>query len=403
MNIFLARQPIFDHNLQVIAYELLFRDGVDNLFTAKDKHQATSYIMADSLLHFEVDKLTDGKKAFINTTLEVLVDECVLLLPSQYYSVEVTESVPADPQVLAACRRLREHGYAVILDDFDFSPDRLPLLEVADMVKIDILHTPKERQRHYLQHYGGRGFTFLAEKVETQEDFAYARDFGYTFFQGYFFSKPMIVAKQDVPGIKFYYLRMLQEINRPDLDLGQLDDIIRRDVSLTFKLLKYINSPFFGLQSVVTSIQHAMVVLGEKELRKWACLIAMGRLGEDKPAELVMNTLIRARFCESLARLAGMPTRAQDLFLMGIFSNVHVIVGRPLEEILEAIPIAEEVKAALFGRHNRFREILELVLAYEKGNWPLLTELVILNHLPEEQIPVLYLQAVEWAGQSIRS
>ncbi|PIY20778.1 MAG: diguanylate phosphodiesterase, partial [Deltaproteobacteria bacterium CG_4_10_14_3_um_filter_60_8] len=190
---------------------------------------------------------------------------------------------------------------------------------------------------------------------------------------------------------------------RPDIDLQQLDDIIRHDVSLTFKLLKYINSPFFGLQSVVTSIQHAMVVLGEKELRKWACLIALGRLGEDKPAELVVNTLIRARFCESLAPLAGLPTRSQDLFLMGIFSNVHVIVGRPLEEILETIPIAEEVKAALFGRHNRFREILELVVAYEKGNWPLVTELVIRNHLPEDQIPVLYLQAVEWAGQSIRA
>lgn len=403
MNIFLARQPIFDRNLQVIAYELLFRDGVENLFTAKDKHQATSFLMADSLLHFEVDKLTDGKKAFINSTREVVVDGCVLLLPNQYYGVEITESIPADPQVLAACRQLREHGYTVILDDFDFSPDRLPLLEVADMVKIDILHTPRERQRQFLQNYGDHGFTFLAEKVETQEDFVYARDFGYTFFQGYFFSKPLIVAKQDVPGIKFHYLRMLQEINHPDLDLQQLDDIIRRDVSLTFKLLKYINSPFFGLQSVVTSIQHAMVVLGEKELRKWACLIAMGRLGEDKPEELVVNTLIRARFCESLAPLAGLPTRAQDLFLMGIFSNVHVIVGRPLEEILETIPIAEEAKAALFGTHNRFREILELVLAYEKGNWPLVTELVILNHLPEPQIPALYLQAVAWAGQSIRA
>jgi len=308
------------------------------------------------------------------------------------------------PCLLLSCRY--HNGFKWFLKDlhpFDFSPDRLPLLEVADMVQIDILHTPKNRQRHFLEQHGGNGLTFLAEKVETQEDYAYARDFGYSFFQGYFFSKPLIVAKQDVPGIKFHYLRMLQEINRPDIDLQQLDDIIRHDVSLTFKLLKYINSPFFGLQSVVTSIQHAMVVLGEKELRKWACLIALGRLGEDKPAELVVNTLIRARFCESLAPLVGLPTRSQDLFLMGIFSNVHVIVGRPLEEILETIPIAEEVKAALFGRHNRFREILELVVAYEKGNWPLVTELVIRNHLPEDQIPFLYLQAVEWAGQSIRA
>lgn len=403
MNIFLARQPIFNRDLQVVAYELLFRDGVENLFTASDKCQATSYLMADSLLHFEVDKLTDGKKAFINSTREVLIDEYVLLLPKQYYGVEITECIPADAAVLAACRKLREHGYTVILDDFDFSPDRLSLLTVADMVKIDILHTPRDRQRQFLEKYSGNALTFLAEKVETQEDFAYARDFGYTFFQGYFFSKPLIVAKQDVPGIKFHYLRMLQEINRPDLDLQQLDDIIRRDVSLTFKLLKYINSPFFGLQTVVTSIKHAMVVLGEKELRKWACLIALGRLGEDKPEELVMNTLIRARFCESLAPLLGMPTRSQDLFLMGIFSNVHVIVGRPLEEILETIPIAEEAKAALFGNHNRFREILELVVAYEQANWPLCTELIIHNHLPEEKLPVLYLQAVEWAGQSFRT
>ncbi len=402
MSTFLARQPIFDQKFKVIAYELLFRESAENIFSAADSVEATHRLMMDSFLNFEVERLTDGKKAFINLTREILLTESVFLLPSKFYCVEITEDIPADSAVLDACRKLKEKGYTIILDGFEFEEQRLPLLDFADLVKIDIMKMDRQRQDDVLKHYCRDNLSFLAAKVETPEDLEVCKDIGFDYFQGFFFSKPVIVSQKKVPGIKVQYLQMLSEINQKEISLDEVDAIIKRDVSLAYKLLRHINSSFFGMRNEITSIQHALVVLGEDEIRKWACLIAMGKMGTDKPEELVTSTLIRARFCESLAPSLHMQNKAQDLFLMGIFSNVHVIVGRPLEEILASLPIAKEVRDALLNVEGQFRDILGIVTAYEKGKWKDFATISRRHKLEEDQIPTLYLDAVEWATSCMK-
>lgn len=402
MNTFLARQPIFDRKYKVIAYELLFREGAENFFSSTDSVEATGRLMADSFLDFDVEKVTDGKKAFINLTREILLSESVLLLPNKFYCVEITEDIPADNDVLNACRKLKKKGYTIILDGFDFDTSRLPLLEVANLIKVDIMRMDRNQQNEVIKRYCRDDLPFLAAKVETPEDLEVCQAMGFLYFQGYFFSKPVMLSQKDVPGIKFQYLQMLNEINKPEISKKEVEAIIKRDVSLAYKLLRYINSSFFGMRNEITSIHHALVVLGEDEIRKWACLIAMGKMGEDKPEELVTSTLIRARFCEALAPCLKMHNKAQDLFLMGIFSNVHVIVGRPLDEILSSLPIAREVREALLGGDGKFSDILGIVTAYEKGKWKEFATLSSKHKLVEDQIPTLYLDAVEWTSACMK-
>jgi len=400
MNIFIARQPIVDRNRNVFAYELLFRNSLENYFVqGTDPNEATSWLMSDSVLQFGLDMLLGDRKVFINFTRELMVKDCVALLPDQFYALEISENTPPNPEIIEACNRLKEHGYYLAIDNFTFQSEEHSILEFADIVKIDVKALGSALQKKIIKQYSPKK-TFIAEKVETNEEFIEAKEAEYKYFQGYFFSKPVIISRKDIPGSKLQYLHLLKEINNPDLEINQLVPIIKRDLSLSYKLLKYINSSFFGLRHVIKSIQHALVVMGEKEVRKWACLIALGKLGEDKPPILIVTSLIRAKFCEALSSLIQQQDRSQDFFLLGMFSLVDAIVGRPMDELLLELPLDEEIKAALLGGKNLCRDILELVVAYEKGEWGKLSALTETLSIEEEKIPGLYLQSVDWANQS---
>lgn len=242
----------------------------------------------------------------------------------------------------------------------------------------------------------------VAEKVETRSELHQASEMGYTYFQGYFFSKPEIIVAQDIPGYKLNYLRVLQAVNQPEINLVELENIIKLEPSLTYKLLRYLNSAFFGFRTEIRSIHHALALLGEEELKKWASLIAMAAMGSDKPPELVVNVIIRAVFCESLAPQIGMLNRAADLFLLGMMSLIDAILDRPLPEILEKMPISNEIKEALLGGENRFRDVYETVLAYETADWREFAKKARKLNLHEETVPELYLKSVEWAKNTFQ-
>lgn len=401
MDLFIARQPIFDKERALFAYELLFRDGPENYFHHADSLEATSNLISESILSFGLEMLSSGHRLFINASREVILEESFTLLPSDKCVVEVVEDVGPDEEVLAACRRLKEKGYVIALDDFAFQPEKHLLIDLADIIKIDIKTIGLSLQRKMVARFR-HDKILIAEKVETEEDFIQARDAGYDYFQGYFFSRPVMISKKEVPGIKIQYLLLMEEILKPELELGELEAVIKRDVSLAFKLLNYINSPVFGLLHAIKSIRHALVVLGEREVRKWACLMAMGRIGEDQPHELVVTALFRARFCETLAPLIGNRKQSQDFFLMGMFSLVDTIVGRPIEEILMTFPLAEEIKSALLGGKNLYSDVLDLVRAYERGDWKGLDKSIGRLGLEEKVLPEIYLAALEWAGHGLR-
>jgi EAL and modified HD-GYP domain-containing signal transduction protein len=301
VEVHVARQPIFDSEKQVIGYELLFRNGKDDFFPGMDADQATADVINSSFFLKVVDDLTGGKKAFVNFSPRFLRHEMMTMLPSQMLVVEVSENGEVDATALAACKRLKEQGYWVVIDDFVFRQQSEALVQVADMVKVDFLKTKDPERRNIALKLAGTKVALLAEKIETYYDFKQAKELGYRFFQGYFFGRPEVFSGRDIPGYTVNYLNMLREASRVDVDFDKLEQIVRRDVALSFKMLKFINSAFFGLRNKVSSVKQALVLLGRKEILKWISLLALQNMAQDKPDELVVLSLSRARFGELLA------------------------------------------------------------------------------------------------------
>ncbi|MBP2633841.1 MAG: diguanylate phosphodiesterase [Firmicutes bacterium] len=393
-----ARQPIFDTNLNVFGYELLFRNSCRNSYTAIDGDQATLDVITNSFLFIGVDTLTYGKKAFINFTANSLKNNLPAMLPKELIGVEILEDIIPDEEIINACKKLKKNGYLLILDDFVFSPAYLPLIKLADIIKVDFRNTPQNECKELIQRLRSYPIKFLAEKVETQEEFQSARHMGYSYFQGYFFCKPLILSGKTLPSYKTNYLRILREINQPEIDFKKIETIIKQDVSLSYKLLKFINSSIFGFKTTISSLQHALTLLGQKEISKWISLIALKGVAEDKPSELILNSLIRARFAEKLATTRMSKSRSSDAFLMGMLSHIDVLLDRPLTAILNEISLDEEIKQALLEKeHNQFFILYKLILTYESGNWVdysvYLAELGIDEHL----VLKAYRESLIWA------
>jgi EAL and modified HD-GYP domain-containing signal transduction protein len=239
----------------------------------------------------------------------------------------------------------------------------------------------------------------LAEKVETPADFQQAMRLGYSYFQDYFFCKPEIVSGKEMPAAKRNYLRFLQEVNQPQLNFDRLEDLIKHEVSLSARLLRYLNSAAMGLRHKLTSIKQAMAMLGEGPLRKWASLVAISALGEDKVPELLVTCLARARFCELLAAPSGMAGRELDMFLMGLFSAMDAVMDQPLDTMISQIPVPEDVSAALLGANTLLGQVCRLVLSFERGNLALTEMTARRLNIPVDQVSSLYCQAVAWADQ----
>jgi EAL and modified HD-GYP domain-containing signal transduction protein len=403
MDIFVARQPIFDRKRNVVAYELLFRSGTDNFFDFHDGDMAASRVIDESLLGFGLDKLTAGRRAFVNFTRRVLVKQLYTLLPSRYVVIELLETVEPDQEVIQACIDLKDQGYTLALDDFVFHPKFRPLIELADIIKVDFLLSDKAERQKLPGLLRGSGVELLAEKVETHEDLTEALDFGYKYFQGFFFCKPEIVQKKGIPGFKLNYLRFIQEVNRPDMDFDRLELIIKQEMSLSVKLLRYLNSAWFGWRHEVDSIRHAVRLLGERQIKKWASLVAMTGMGDDKPTELVVTSLIRARFCELLAPHVGLKHRDLELFLMGMLSLIDALMDRPLEDALAGISISADVKAALLGEDSPLSPVYQIVQAYERVDWDRLFSLASSLEIDGGTIAEMYADSVEWADEAFRA
>lgn len=400
MQVFVARQPIFDRRQHIFAYELLFRQGQDNYYSAADGDQATSQVIVNSFWLIGLPTLTGGKRAFINFTANLLKNEIVTMLPADQIAVEILETVDPTADIVEACRKIRKLGFLIVLDDFVFEPRFEPLMELADIIKIDFQITGIEEQITLIEMCRGKNIHFLAEKVETPEEFRQAMELGYTYFQGYFFSKPIIVAGQSIPKNKMVNFKLLQQISCSLLDLDKLEKLIEKDVFLTYMLLKYINSASFGFRASIRSIRQALALLGVKEAVKWAALIVTRELAQDKPQELVVISVMRARFCELLANEAGYKERGSDAFLVGLLSLIDALLDRPLADIMAELPVTPDVRAALLGTAGLFQDIYQLSLAYEQGNWQAVIIYAGKLHIAEARLPVLHMNSLAWYKES---
>lgn len=398
MEIFVARQPIFDINQNLFAYELLFRSGLENYFNVIDGDKATSDVIMNSIFFIGLKQLTGGRKAAINFTTNLLLDSIPSLFPSDQIIVEILETVEPGEEIIAVCRRLKQQGYILALDDFVMRDHQSPLIEYADIIKVDFGETNDEERKEIPQRLASCKARFLAEKVETLEEFKLAKTWGYSLFQGYFFSKPVISTGKSIPSSKVSHLQMLQQINQPDIEFDEMEQTIKRDMAMTYKLMRLINSAYFGLSVEIKSIKQALILLGVKEIKKWVSLLALEELGSDKPHELITRSIIRAKFCENIAMAVDREHEASELFLTGMFTVLDAIIDLPMADALEELPLSEEIKHALLGKSNKFSEILELVLRYEAGDWQGFADRAVRLPISESEIPDLYNDSLEWAN-----
>ncbi len=401
MDAFVARQPIFDANHRVYAYELLFRSGVENAFGNADPDTAAGRVIADSAAVFGFKSLTAGRKAFVNVTRQALTEGFFSLLPRELTVVELLETVEPDTEVVEACKAVKQAGYLLALDDFVDGPAYGAIVELADFIKVDFLQTTPEGRRDLANRYKS-SICLLAEKVETKEEHQEGIDLGYELFQGYYFCQPEIISRSQIPTNKFNYLRFLHEIAHAELDFDQLEEIIKQDVSLTVKLLRLLNSAAFGYSGRVDSVKQALMALGEKPIKRWATMLALGELGEDRPQELLTTCLIRARFCELLAPLTGMAANSDDLFLVGGLSLVDALVGRPMPEILEELAVSEQVRGALVRDDNPMARARQLAIAHERGDWLRVHDLGFDFQLAADEVSNQYREAVRWADVALQ-
>jgi len=400
MDIFYARQPIFDCRLRVFAYELLFRSGsTATTFDGSDAFTATAKVINAIFFSEDGQRLLRGKPAFINFPQEMLLSGAPEILPSSSTVVEVLETVEPTAEIVEACKRLHSRNYRLALDDF--APNRLnPLTRIADFVKIDYRATSPRDQQSIARRLGGTA-AMLAEKVESLAEFERARSMGYQYFQGYFFARPVITQAREIPSFKLNYLKILQDLRSSDFDAGRVARLITREPSLSYKLLRFVNSALIGSRNRIRSIAQALIYLGEEQARRWLSVIVILDLASDKPGELLIQALFRARFCELLAPLGGLAGRAEELFLLGLFSLLDVMLGRPISEVLSSLALPEDIARTLCGQAPEkaaVSAILQIVLAYESGDWSGFARLAKILRVNESEVPELYRSSMEWTS-----
>lgn len=397
-NRFLARQPILTRDRKFFAYEILSRYGPEN-YCRPTPGKAISVNAMDELFLMGVRTMTEGLPAFLNCTREFLLNDYLTLLPKELVVGEILENVQPDEQVLAACLRMKELGYRLALDDYCDLPETRPFLDIADFVKIDVLLTSFAEQRRVVEECHRRKLPVIAEKVETDEQFRTCKDIGYDYFQGYFFCRPQVVARRSVPANKSVYLQLLAAANEPLFNIQKISQLFRRDVSLSFRLLRYLNSPIFGFKAEIRSIPHALTLLGERSLRKWISLVSVAALGDEVADSLLRLPLLRARFCELIGLKLEMHRESNELFLLGLLSVMDALLNMKMVDVLAEIPVDQEIRKALLGQSSRYRPIFEVVLDYESGTWEQLLHSSRHVGLHEEFLPDLYLRSVRWVSE----
>ena len=390
-DIFVGRQPIFDRQLEVVAYELLFRSGDVNWATISDGEYATSQVVHDAFMEIGLESLVGAKRAFINLTRDFILHDYTAVFPTDRVVLEVLEGIVVDAELIEAVRALSHQGYTIALDDFVFDEPLSPLVEVADIIKVDVLALDQTTLQHNVDMLSQYDVKLLAEKVETRDVLANCQELGFDYFQGYFLCEPDIVTGQRSPGSRLAVLRLLAKLQEAETTMDQLEAIIRQDVSLSLKLLRLVNAdPSRSYH--IDSIHQALLHLGPKFITAWGSLIMLADIG-DKPHELMVTAMIRGKMCELLAGAEHIQDH-ERFFTVGLFSVLDAMLDSPMAELVASLPLSEDVAKALLSYEGILGRILRGVVAYERGNWAVIREL----GLDRWAVGEAYLEALVWAS-----
>lgn len=405
MDIYVARQPIFDINENTVAYELLYRSSTVNNYQHTNGDQATTDVIVNSFLNIGIKELSNGKPCFINFTEKLLK----LGVPSYFNPlsivVEILETVEINEEIVAICKELKGHGYIIALDDFfvsEWNVLTIQLLDYVDIIKIDFRSTSRSDRQEMIRFIKGRNIKFLAEKVETISEYNEAKEDGFYYFQGFYFSKPVILNSYDIPSYYHSYFQILKEIESPEPDLEKIKDVIEKDISLSYKLLRLINNPVFRPRNEVSSIKQAIILLGLNEIKKWIYVLAIrgadrGADGGSKEREIIELSLKRGKLGELVGRKVGREVLSSKYFLLGMFSLMDSLLHHPMQELLEDLPLSNELKDALSGEKNDEYMMLQFLkdieLAFHEGAELKFNPTTM--HL--EELFRLYGEASDWA------
>jgi len=394
---FFARQPILDLRGRVHGYELLFRNGPEGKFSG-DGDLATRTMLDNSVI-FGLDRLTGGLPAFVNCTHESLTGELVKVLPTEMTVLELLEDLDPTPDLVAACRKLKTAGFRLALDDFKWRPGIEPLVELADYVKVDFAASPARERKTLLERMSRYALALVAEKVETQEEYNQARAEGFTLIQGYYFCRPVLMKGQKLPSNRLSQIQILRHLRNDPLDLRRLSELVKRDPSLAYRLLRLVNSPVCAIRQEVRSIEAALMAVGDDVFRRIATLAIATELNAGRPPALLRMAIVRGRFCELAASLCVLDPTEQ--YLLGLLSLLSAMLLVPMKDLTPALPLRKEILRALEGGAVPERRLLEWLLYHESGDWTRCDSLVEDCGLDPRAAMGRYADAVVWADDAL--
>lgn len=400
MYTFVARQPILDAKMKTYAYELLFRKGLTNAFPNVSSEEATTSLLAEQFINQPIENLVGDKIAFVNFPYSLIIEGLASSLPRNKVVIEILEDATPNKELLASIKELKNFNYTIALDDFTLEPEWDPFLPYVDIIKFDWKLTPQDVIQNYIYNHFKefKRIICLAEKIETYEEFEKAKKMGFKLFQGYFFSKPEIVKNKTISANQFFVSQLFNETLKDPINFEKVELILSQDQALTYRLLRYVNNVRYGSSDVISSIKHAVVFLGRDNLKRFVVLMWSTAMSEGKPSELSRMSLIRARFCESLAKRKGCSIDFHEAFMGGLLSLLDAMMDKPFDDILGTLPIGERIKSALIDKKGELAFYLGLVVDYENLNWSRLKARVTMLGITEQNVIDIYLEAAQWAN-----
>jgi c-di-GMP phosphodiesterase len=396
---YVARQPILDLHGDAQGYELLFWNGREPIISALG--DLATRTMLDNTVVFGLEELARGLPAFVNCTADSLTEEWVEVLPPHMTVLELPSGAEPTPSLLAACRKLKSSGFRLALVDFTGNPESGPLAELADYIKVDLLKVDAVERRNLLRWLSGSAASLVAQNVETQEQYGQACKEGFDLFQGYYFCRPEPLTNHKIPGNRLVHLEIVEDLQKTPVDLQRLSQLVMCDASLTYRLLRLVNSPVCAMRQEVTSIQMALMLVGEATFRRIAMLAIATDFSTDQPAEILRMAFERGRFCELAAPLCGLTPSEQ--YLIGMVSLFPAMMRILMEDLVRLLPLREAAREALLGRDIPEGILLHWMVCHEHGNWAACDAIVRSSGMSHEQVMRCHALAVEWAETALRS
>lgn len=394
MDIFVARQPIFNRKKEVIAYELLYRDSPANFFSgAVSGSKATSILLANSYFTIGISNLIEDKKAFINFDKVLLNNSIPLLLDKEKVVIEILETVEPDATLISQIEDFKKRGYTIALDDFTIHYPHQEIIDLSDIIKVDFIKSTPSEIKAIMKKYKNRGIEFVAEKVESHREYKLALDLGFDYFQGYFFSKPVVIKSKALQSMYTQFLRVYKELNTEEPDYIKIASVIEENVDMSYKLLRLVNS--YTLLSEITSIRHALSMVGLIEIRNWLNLIFLTSTCEGSPNEILRLSLVRSKFAELICDEFGLRSIKYEVSLAGLFSMLDALLERPLDSILDELKISDDIKNAIhLNPKSRLYSVYKIVIDYETGDWDELADDMKSMNI-DTNLSALYFKAIK--------